>query len=105
MKVTEYSKEKFKERLKSIISKKIDTTMIYPLSQFEALFGELWGNQKDEELLTEQQKDYRIKWQKCRNNILNNGNRNKRNAQIEIDGHDIVLKGHTTNFVVNGNIK
>lgn len=62
--------------------------MVYPLSQFEMAFGELWGHGKDE--LTEQEKIYRAKWDECRNNILNNGNRQIRNTMTELDMHDVV---------------
>lgn len=86
-----------KERLKKIIAKKFDTTMIFPLSQFEAAFGHLWGDQLPEDRLTDDQKVMRGKWKECRNNILNNGNQQKRNAFAELDMHDVTwLRYNTT---------
>ncbi len=93
-------KDKFRERLKKIIAKKFDTTMIYPLSQFEAAFGDLWGNGKPEESLSDQEKIYRAKWKQCRNNILNNGNQQKRNTWAELDMHSIVWNRYQTTFFV-----
>lgn len=104
----EYSnkmKEKFRDRLKFIISKKIDTTMIYPLSQIEAAFGELWGHGKPESALTNEEKMYAAKWKQCRNNILNNGNQQKRNANCEIEMYDVVWNRYKTVFLPVKNIK
>ena len=86
---TEEMKDKYRERLKKIISKKFDTTMIFPLSQFEAAFGHLWGNNLPEERLTDEQRVMRDKWKQCRNNILNNGNQQKRNTFSELDMHEV----------------
>jgi hypothetical protein len=79
----------YKERLKKIIGKKIETTMIYPLSQIEMVFGHLWGHNKPFSALTDDEKVNRGKWDQCRNNILNNGNQQKRNAFAELDMHTI----------------
>lgn len=87
-----------KKRLKKIIGKKFDTTMIYPLSQIEAAFGELWGLGKDEEDLTPEEKTMKKKWQECRNNILNNGNHQKRNAFAELDMHKVTWEGYKYEF-------
>lgn len=99
MRYNEEIKEQFKSRLKTIVSKKFDTTMIYALSQFEKEFGHLFGFSQSEENLTEEQKENRIKWNRCRNNILNNGNRQKRNASAEIDMHDIIWNRYRTTFM------
>ncbi len=82
-------KDKYKERLKKIIGKKFDTTMIFPLSQFEAAFGHLWGDKLPEDKLTDDQKVMRNKWKACRENILNNGNQQKRNSWAELDMHEV----------------
>lgn len=100
-------KEKYKERLKKILDKKFDTTMIYPLSQFEAAFGEIWGDGLPEEKLTDQQKIMRTKWNECRNNILNLGNQQKRNARAELEQHEVVWQRYSAILVptdeYNGN--
>lgn len=93
-------KRQFKERLKKIIGKKIETTMIYPLSQFEMAFGHLWGNQKPESELTEEEKENRAKWKQCRNNILNNGNQQKRNANTELQMYDVIWNRYNTSFYI-----
>ncbi len=66
--------------------------MIYPLSQFESEFGELWGDKLPESELTEAQKIWRKKYNLCRDNILNLGNTQKRNLNAEIDMHEVIWK-------------
>lgn len=99
MKDKQETKDKYRERLKKIIAKKFDTTMIFPLSQFEAAFGHLWGDKLPEERLTDDQRVMRGKWKECRNNILNNGNQQKRNAFAEIDMYDVVWLRYQTTFL------
>jgi hypothetical protein len=89
-------KDQYQERLKKIISKKFDTTMIFSLSQFEAAYGHLWGHGLPEEKLNDDQLTMRNKWKECRNNILNNGNQQKRNANAEISMHEVVWKRYQT---------
>lgn len=104
----EYSKtmkDQFKERLKKIIGKKINTTMIYPLSQFETAFGHLWGNGKPEESLTQEEMLNLAKWKQIRNNILNNGNQQKRNSWAELDMHEIIWNRYRTTFIPRENFK
>jgi len=92
-------KEQYNERLKKIVSKKFDTTMIYPLSQFEAAFGHLWKHKVDKTKLTDEELMFRAKWEECRNNILNTGNQQKRNAMAEIDQYSVVWEGYKTIFL------
>lgn len=92
-------KDDYKKRLKNIIGKKIDTTMIFPLSQIESAFGHLWGHGKSELELTPEEKVMYKKWQECRNNILNNGNQQKRNAFAELDMHDVYWKRFKYEFL------
>ena len=99
MEITESMKESFRERLKKIISKKIETTMIYPLSQFEMVFGDLWGNGLPEESLTDEQLVYREKWKQCRTNVLNLGNQQVRNAKSELDMYDVVWNRYNATFL------
>lgn len=81
--------DKYKERLKKIIGKKIETTMIYPLSQFEVAFGELWGCGLPEDKLTDEELIMRKKWEEVRQRILDNGNRQKRNAMSELEQYNV----------------
>lgn len=104
MNTKESMKDKYRERLKKIIGKKIQTTMIFPLSQFEAAFGELWGDKLPDESLTDQQRSMRAKWKQCRDNILNMGNAQIRNAETELSQHDVVWKKYNILLLpVNGN--
>jgi len=92
-------REEYKDRLKKIIGIKFDTTMIYPLSQFEAAFGHLWGYGKDPSSLTSDEQVLKAKWEECRTNILNTGNQQKRNAFIELDMHDVIWNRYETVFL------
>jgi len=91
--------DQYRERLKKIIGIKINTTMIYPLSQFEAAFGHMWGHGKNENELTGDEKVLAAKWEECRTNILNIGNQQLRNASRELDEHDICRKRFETVFL------
>jgi hypothetical protein len=102
MKESQELRDKYRERLKKIIGKKFDTTMIYPLSQFEAAFGHLWGDKLPDEKITDEQKVMRGKWKECRNNILNNGNQQKRNAFAELDMHDVTWLRYKTILIPVG---
>lgn len=99
MRDTPELRDKYKDRLKKIISTKIQTTMIFPLSQYESAFGHLWGHGKPEDKLNDDEKMFRTKWNEVRNNILNNGNQQKRNANTEIDMYDVIWNGYKTVFV------
>lgn len=91
-------KDKSRERLKKIMDKKFLTTTIYPLSQFEEMFGSLWGHGKPEKALTEEEIEFRDKWEVCRNRILNNGNQQRRNAMAELDMNEVTWLRYTTVF-------
>jgi hypothetical protein len=58
----------------NILTKRFQTTMIGALYQFEENFGYLWGLDKDDQSLTENEKRFRLKWESTRNEILNLGN-------------------------------
>lgn len=91
-----------RERLKKIVSRKIETTMIFPLSQFEMEFGHVWGHGRPEASLTPEEKNNRAKWERCRNNILNNGNRQRRGLFNELDMHTVIWNRFKTIFTVRG---
>ena len=68
-----------------IVSKRLQTTMIGALSEFEKSFSYLWGSDKDEkEPLTEKEERFFDLWEDTRNRILNNGNNQLRKAVSEI---------------------
>lgn len=91
--------EQTKAKLKETASKKFRTTMIFPLSQFESAFGELWGHGLDEDELTTQQKLNRKKWESVRSSILDNGNQQMRNFFAELDLHNVEYKGYTYKLI------
>ena len=105
MKYTQKDKEEMLIRLKEIISKKFTTATIFPLSQVELMFGELWGAGLSEDKLTDEEKIYRSKWYQCRQNILNLGNQQKRNALSELDLYSVERKTYETILVPIENIK
>ena len=76
-------KDKSKQRLSSIMKKKIQTTMIGAISSIEDHFGMLWnGDSKDHALMHEI-------FQKVRSEILDKGNHQLRNIDVELSQYDI----------------
>jgi hypothetical protein len=63
-----------KNNINKILEKRFQTTMIGSLYEFEESFGYLWGQDKEDHELTEQEQKFRTKWEDTRNEILNNGN-------------------------------
>jgi hypothetical protein len=57
-----------------ILTKRFQTTMIGAIYEFEENFGYLWGQDKHDQDLTNQEENFRLKWENTRNQILNNGN-------------------------------
>lgn len=101
----EYSgtqKDEMKQRLKTIASKKLDTTMIFPLGEFEKTFGFLWGHGKQDTELTNDEINNKRKWAECRDNILNNGNKQKRGLMKELDMCTVVWHGYQTVLTFKG---
>ncbi len=86
--------ESSKKRLFGILQKKIQTSFIGALSQFEQFFGELWGNRKDDSELTPEEREWRELWLQVRTNILNGGNNQIRAVQSELNQYDITWNGY-----------
>src|SRR4051812_8436602 len=105
MKDSQEFKDQCRERLKKIIGKKIETTMIHALSQFEGHFGHLFGHGLPDDRLTDEQAIMKQKWEQCRSNILTNGNQQKRNAFSEINMHDVSWQRYQTVLIPAENIK
>jgi hypothetical protein len=91
-------KEQCKERFKKIVGKKFETVTVYPLSQFETIFGHLWGHGKPKESLTDEENVMRAKWEQCRTNILNVGNQQRRNFEAELSMYDVLWNRYQTVF-------
>ena len=88
-----------KGKLKDAVNTRINNVMIYPLSQFEIAFGHLWGEGKVDDELSEEERSNRVKWEQCRNNILDNGNHNRRSAIGFIDRFNVEKRGYKMRFV------
>jgi hypothetical protein len=68
-----------------ILRKRFQTTMIGALFEFEKNFGYLWGHGKEDEDLTDKELDFLDRWDFTRNQILNNGNNQLRQALLDLD--------------------
>lgn len=87
--------EDSRERLKRIAAKKVTTGFIFPLAEFEKVFGlQLWGHGLPEEKLTDQQLANRARWEAARIAILNNGNTQVRALRAEMDLHEVRYVGY-----------
>lgn len=87
------------DRLKKIANKKFRTCFIAALAEFENTFGcDLWGHGLQEDMLTESQKEYRVRWEQVRKNILDKGNAQSRALGMEIDLHHIEFEGYRIDF-------
>ncbi len=87
------------QRLKKIIAKKLTTTFICALSEFETSFGyQLWGHGLPEEEITSTQKANKEKWEQVRTNILNKGNTQVRALTAEMDLHKVEFCGYQIQF-------
>jgi hypothetical protein len=84
---------------KNVLTKRFQTTMIGALFEFEQNFGYLWGLDKDERDLTDQQEKFRSLWEDTRNEILNNGNNQLRKCLSDLEKLD------TNNIKYNYNFK
>jgi hypothetical protein len=96
-------KEVYKKRFKEILGKKIDTTMIFSINQFEISFGYLWGHGLEESSLDDEQKIARRVWEQVRSSILDLGNAQKRNMMKEINEHDIIRHRHEYTLIPSNN--
>lgn len=84
-----------RERLKRIAARKVTTGFIFPLVEFEKVFGlELWGHGLPDEELTATQKVNRGRWEQVRLAILNNGNTQVRGLRAEVDLHEVRYRGY-----------
>lgn len=71
--------------IEELLTKRFQTTMIGALFEFEKHFGHLWGQNKyEDELLNENEEKYRQIWDDVRNKILNNGNNQLRKCLSDI---------------------
>jgi hypothetical protein len=72
-----------------VLEKKILTTAVGSLALLEKHFGWLWGDGKPEAELTENELAWREIFLRCRDEILDNGNRQIRGMRAEMDLHQV----------------
>lgn len=88
-----------KERFKKIVIRKLKTSFIGAISEFEIAFGqELWGHGLSSESLTDVQRANKDKWEQVRTNILNKGNTQIRALVAEMDLHTVEFRGYRIIF-------
>jgi len=97
---SEKYKKQSKERFFKIAEKKIKTSFIGALDQFEREFGYVWGH--GEEQPTMEQQEMRKVWEKVRNNILNNGNNQIRNLETEMEYYTMEWNRYHYDLPVKG---
>lgn len=98
------TKEEMKERLKRNAKRKFQTSFIFPLSQFELEFGDLWGFRLPEDELTSEQKENRKRWSLLRQRVLDTGNQQIRNFFAELDTHEVIWNRYKTEFLIKENV-
>lgn len=92
--------DKSRDRLMTILTTKIKTTMIGSLHQFELVFGYVWGHGKPLDQLTEDEQANRALWDEVRTNILNNGNNQIRGMRQELENNTVHWDRYRTDFKV-----
>lgn len=92
-------KQDSRDRLASIIKKKIQTTMIGSLSSIEDHFGFLW-EQEDGKGLTQEQQLMKDLFQKVRSEVLDKGNTQARNIDVELAQYEVEWKRYTMKLPV-----
>ena len=93
-------KEHSKKRLMDNIQRKFSTTMIGALSEFEKIFGGVWGYGIPFDQLSDDEMEFRKMWEEARTNILNNGNNQARAALDEIAQYTMTWDKYRTEFIV-----
>lgn len=87
-----------KGRLKKISNKKFTTCFVFAISEFERIFGLLWGHGLPEDKLDEDHRANKILWDLVRKRILDKGNIQSRALGMEIDLHKIEFRGYRMDF-------
>jgi hypothetical protein len=82
----EHKKETSKKRLKDVGQQKIKTTMIGAIASIEEHFGFLWDNNPDMKNV----------FDLVRSEILDKGNTQIRNFEVELSNYDIIWNKYRT---------
>ena len=93
----ELHKKQSKERLCRILKKKIQTTMIGALSTVEEHFGFLWDSPEVDQ---NQKLAMKELYNKLRSDILDKGNHQARNIDVELSHYDVNLQKHQLNLPI-----
>jgi hypothetical protein len=96
---TDFHKDKSRERLSLNMKKKVKTTMIGALASIEEHLGFLWGHNQDNP--TEDQDEIRDIFEDLRSEILDRGNHQIRNIDIELSQYDIIWNRYRYNIPTN----
>lgn len=97
---SEKYKAQSKKRFFKIAEKKIKTSFIGALDQFEREFGYVWGHKVEHP--TVEQEEMREIWEKVRNNILNNGHNQIRNLETEMEYYTMEWDRYQYDLPVKG---
>ena len=93
-------KEVSRDKLFKTAKKKIQTTMIGALSTIEETFGFLWGMGLPEEEIGEQHRKVQELYEEARAKILDRGNTQIRNLELEFVNYDIQRKKYNISLPV-----
>ena len=99
----ERRREVSRDGLFKAAKKKIQTTMIGALSTVEDSFGFLWGfnpDDGDDEDLTPEQRHLKNIYEDARAKILDRGNTQIRNLEIDFTNYEVTRKKHYINLPV-----
>lgn len=85
--------EDSRDRLQTIYERRLRTLFIGNIALIEKYFGHLWGHNKPKSERTEQEARWNNHWQKLRSEILDKGNDQVRDVEVELDNYDINYHG------------
>lgn len=90
--------QRSKLRLKKDIKKKIETTMIGSLASIEKFFGSFWGHNEDGQ--TPEKAAIKEIYEELRSEILDKGNVQIKNAELDIESYDVTWNKYHYNIPV-----
>lgn len=90
--------QRSKLRLKKDVKKKIETTMIGSLASIEKFFGSFWGHNEDGQ--TPEQAAIKEVYEELRSEILDKGNVQIKNAELDIENYDVTWNKYHYNIPV-----
>lgn len=92
-----------RRRLLAILSRKMKTAFIGALARFEQAFGPaLWGHGLPEASRTPAQRAARAEWERCRTEVLNNGNGQLRAVENEVSQYTVRWDRHRATLPAAG---